>query len=140
MTDGYNLGADASGRFLFGNLPDTADGELAAAKMLEVMAKTGHRLSEIAEIFTPYPTIDVDVRIRHECKNMWEQIPEITEMLDYCSEKLAGDGRIYIRESTAEPLIRVTAEGRNQEIIYQYAQAAAQTIAEHIGEVSNENS
>ncbi len=134
MTDGYTLGSDGSGKFLFGKVPDTADGELAAAKMLEVMAKSGRKLSEIAGIFTPYPTIDVDVRIRHECKNMWEQIPEITEMLEYCSEKLAGDGRIYIRESTAEPLIRVTAEGRDEEIIYQYAQAAAQTVAEHIGE------
>ncbi len=142
MTDGYNLGADASGRFLFGRVPDTADGELAAAKMLEVMAKTGRRLSEIAGIFTLYPTIDVDVKIRHECKNMWESVPEITEMLDYCSEKLAGDGRIYIRESTVEPLIRVTAEGRDEEIIYQYAQAAAQMVMEHIGEqeADNENS
>ncbi|MCD7822501.1 MAG: phosphoglucosamine mutase [Oscillospiraceae bacterium] len=138
MTDGYSLGADGSGKFLFGNLPDTADGELASAKMLEVMAKSGRKLSEIAGIFTPYPTIDVDVKIRHECKNMWDSVPEITEMLDYCSEKLAGDGRIYIRESTAEPLIRVTAEGRDEDIIYQYAQAAAQTVMEHIGELDQE--
>ncbi len=134
VTDGYNLGADSSGRFLFGSVPDTADGSKCAARMLEVMAGTGRRLSEIAGIFTPYPSIDVDVKIRHECKNMWESVPEITEMLEYCSEKLAGDGRIYIRESSAEPLIRITAEGRDEDIIYQYAQAAAQTVAEHIGE------
>ena len=140
--DGDNLGSDSSGRFLFGGTSYTADGELCAGMMLELMAKSGRRLSEIAGIFTPYPSVDVDVRIKHEYKNTWESVPAITEMLEYCSDKLAGDGRIYIRESAAEPLIRVTAEGRDSAIIYQYAHAAARTVAEQIGEqeTDNENS
>ncbi len=140
--DGDNLGSDSSGRFLFGGISYTADGELCAGRMLELMAKSGRRLSEVAGIFTPYPSVDVDVRIKHEYKNTWESVTAITEMLEYCSDKLAGDGRIYIRESTTEPLIRVTAEGKDSAIIYQYAHAAAKTVAEQIGEqeTDNENS
>lgn len=55
-------------------------------------------------------------------------------MIDYCSEKLADDGRIFVRESGTEPVIRIMAEGRNEEAIYQYANAIAKVVKNRLGE------
>lgn len=133
ISDGYSLGGDHSGRIAFGDVSTACDGELCAAKMLEVMAKRRKKLSELSGIYEPYPQIIVDVRIRPIFKGRWQEVPEITEMIDFCSEKLSYDGRIVVKESGTESVIRVMAEGRDKDAIYQYAQGIAKVIKDHIG-------
>lgn len=133
ISDGYSLGGEPSGKMLFGGITTTADGELSAAKLLEIAAKSQRKLSELSDVFTPYPQLNVDVVIRQECRGMLEEVPEVNEIIEFSSGKLAGEGRIMVRESGTEPLVRVTAEGRDGDAIYQYAHAVAQVINEHLG-------
>lgn len=133
-TDGYNLGGEQSGHVVFSDVSTTGDGELCAAKMLEIVAKKKCRLSDLAGIFEPYPQLLLNVKIKPEFSKKWSDISEITEMINYCSEKLSGDGRVLVRESETEPVLRIMVEGRDKDAIYQYAHAIAQVAAEHIGD------
>lgn len=134
LSSGYNLGGEQSGHIIMSDYSTTGDGELSGAKVLEIMAKSGKKLSELASIFTPYPQLLVNIRIRPECKGKFSEVEEISEIINYCSEKLGSDGRIFVRESGTEPLVRVMAEGRDKEAIYQYANAIAQVVKQHLGE------
>ncbi len=134
LGDGYNLGGEQSGHIILSDCATTGDGELSGAKVLEVLAKSGRKFSELASIFTPYPQILVNVKLRPECRGRFRNVSEVTEVIDYCSEKLGSDGRIFVRESGTEPLLRVMAEGRDMDAIYQYANAIAQVVRQHLGE------
>lgn len=134
ISDNYNLGGEQSGHIVLGDLETTGDGELTGAKILEILKKSGKKMSELGKVFEPYPQILLNVGIRQEYRGVWKQIPDIVEMIDYCSDKLADDGRILVRESGTEPVIRIMAEGRNEEAIYQYANAIAKVVKNRLGE------
>lgn len=134
ISDNYNLGGEQSGHIVLGDLETTGDGELTGAKILEILKKSGKKMSELGKVFEPYPQILLNVRIRQEYRGIWRQIPDIVEMIDYCCEKLADDGRIFVRESGTEPVIRIMAEGRSEEAIYQYANAIAKIVKNRLGE------
>lgn len=133
LSDGYNLGGDQSGYVVLSDASYIADGCLTAAKVFEVMVKSNKRLSELAEVFTPYPQLVVNVELRPESRDKWSQVPEVNEMIAYCQRRLDGDGRILVRESGTEPLIQVMVEGRDEEAIYQYAHAIAKVVKEFLG-------
>ncbi len=134
ISDNYNLGGEQSGHIVLGDLETTGDGELTGANILEILKKSGKKMSELGKVFEPYPQILLNVGIRQEYRGVWKQIPDIVEMIDYCSDKLADDGRILVRESGTEPVIRIMAEGRNEEAIYQYANAIAKVVKNRLGE------
>lgn len=134
LLDGYNLGGEQSGHIILSDCATTGDGELSGAKVLEILAASGKKFSELASIFTPYPQLLVNVKLRPECRGKFNEVPEIAEIIDYCSNKLGSDGRIFVRESGTEPLLRVMAEGRDKDAIYQYANAIAQVVKKHLGE------
>lgn len=134
ISDNYNLGGEQSGHIVLGDLETTGDGELTGAKILEILKKSGKKMSELGKVFEPYPQILLNIRIRQEYRGIWRQIPDVVEMIDYCSEKLADDGRILVRESGTEPVIRIMAEGRSEEAIYQYANAIAKVVKNRLGE------
>ncbi len=133
-TDNYNLGGEQSGHIVLGDCETTGDGELTGAKILEILKRSGKKMSELGRVFTPYPQLLINVRIRPEYRGMWKQIPDINETIDYCSGKLGDDGRILVRESGTEPVIRIMVEGRSEESIYQYANAIAQSVKNRLGE------
>ncbi len=134
ISDNYNLGGEQSGHIVLGDLETTGDGELTGAKILEILKKSGKKMSELGKVFEPYPQILINVVIRQEYRGIWKQIPDVVEIIDYCSEKLADDGRIFVRESGTEPVIRIMAEGRSEEAIYQYANAIAKVVKNRLGE------
>lgn len=134
LSDGYNLGGEQSGQIILKDAATTADGQLAAAKVLEILARGGRKMSEIAGVFTPYPQILINVRLRRSARGMWKNVSEINEMISFCSEKLEGEGRVFVRESGTEPILRILAEGRDKEAIYQYAHAIEQVVKMYLGE------
>lgn len=134
LSDGYNLGGEQSGHIILSDVSTTGDGELSGARVLEVMSKRQKKLSELANIFKPYPQLLVNVKLRAECRGVWNEVPEVREIVEYCSAKLEGDGRIFVRESGTEPLLRIMVEGRDNEAIYQYAHAIAQVVRNYLGE------
>lgn len=134
ISDNYNLGGEQSGHIVFGDLETTGDGELTGAKILEILKKSGKKMSELGSVFTPYPQILLNVKIRQEYRGMWKQIPEILKIIDFCSDKLGDDGRILVRESGTEPVIRIMAEGRSGEDIRHYAETIALAVKNRLGD------
>lgn len=134
LIGGYNLGGEQSGHIILSDCGTTGDGELSGAKVLEILARSGKKLSELANVFTPYPQLLVNVKLRPECKGTWKTVDEISEIISFCEEKLGSDGRVLVRESGTEPLVRVMVEAKDSEITYQYAHAIASVVKKHLGE------
>lgn len=133
LLGGYNLGASSSGHLILLDAVKTADGQLAAGRILEILARSQRRLSELAGVYEPYPQIALNVRLRPEFAGRWHDHPSISEIIDFCSQKLEGDGRVFVRESTASPVLRIMAEGRDYDTVWQYAQAIAKTVRDCAG-------
>jgi phosphoglucosamine mutase len=110
---GYNLGGEQSGHIIFGDHAATGDGELTAVKLLEVMKKTGKPLSELASVMSVYPQVMLNVPISADFKERWKNDEAISELIKADTEELGDKGRILVRESGTEPLIRVMAEGKD---------------------------
>ena len=139
LIGGYNLGGEQSGHIILSDIATTGDGELSGAKILEILAKSGKKMSELAKIFTPYPQLLVNVKLADGKKGLWQLDEDIKEIIDFCEEKLADDGRILVRESGTEPLLRIMVEGKDAEAIYQYAHAIAKVVEDKLGETNSEN-
>ena len=96
-------------------------------------------MSDLANIFTPYPQLLLNVKLRDGAKGTWKTDSDIEEMINYCSERLGSDGRIFVRESGTEPLLRIMVEGRDAEAIYNYAHAIAKVVEDKLGELNSES-
>ncbi|MDR0987573.1 MAG: phosphoglucosamine mutase [Ruminococcus sp.] len=129
---GYNLGGEQSGHIIFRDHATTGDGELTAVKLLEVMKGTGKPLSELASVMTVYPQVMLNVTIPQEFKERWKNEEEISALIDAAKNELGETGRILVRESGTEPLIRVMAEGKDFKQINRLAGEIAVKIGERI--------
>lgn len=126
----YNLGGEQSGHIIFLDEANTGDGQLTGVKLLEVMKKTGKKSSELAACMETYPQVLVNVKITADKKGMWEKNEKIQQAIEMYKEKLGDDGRILVRESGTEPLVRVMLEGKKTGIITEYANNIAKLIEE----------
>ncbi|MGN0653866.1 MAG: phosphoglucosamine mutase [Oscillospiraceae bacterium] len=124
----FNLGGEQSGHIIFLDNATTGDGELSAAKLLSFYKQSGKKMSELASVMERYPQVLVNVKIKTEWKNKLGEIKEITECIVKNEKKLGDDGRILVRESGTEPLIRVMVEGREQNEINAIAEEIADTV------------
>lgn len=124
----FNLGGEQSGHIIFLDDATTGDGELSAAKLLSFYKKSGKKMSELASVMERYPQVLVNVKIKTEWKNKLGEIEEIKECISKNEKKLGDDGRILVRESGTEPLIRVMVEGREQNEINAIAEEIADTV------------
>lgn len=127
---GYNLGGEQSGHIIFLDDANTGDGELTGAKLLEIMAHTKAKASDLSSIMSSYPQILINVRITPDKKGKWQEDDGVSEMVEMYKSKLGDDGRILIRESGTEPLVRVMIEGKSNGIITEYATNIANKIKE----------
>lgn len=134
LRGGYNLGGEQSGHIIFLNEATTGDGELSGVKLLHILEHTSLQLSELAQIMQAYPQVLENVRIKPEQKGLWKQNPKVQEVIQFFSEKLGDDGRILVRESGTEPLIRIMLEGKIQGQIEEYAKTIARVIREGFAE------
>lgn len=125
---GANLGGEQSGHIIFLDENTTGDGLLSALHLLEVLVETGKPLSELASIMEVLPQALVNARVPNHKKESYMEYPEIAEAIDALSEKFAGEGRVLIRPSGTEPMVRVMIEGKNQEQIEIEAKKLADLI------------
>ncbi|MDO8957497.1 MAG: phosphoglucosamine mutase [Deltaproteobacteria bacterium] len=123
---GYNLGGEQSGHLIFLDYNTTGDGVLSALQVLAVMKRENKRLSELAKIMTPFPQVLLNVPVRQ--KKDPQRIPEIASLLKKIEAKLADRGRILVRSSGTESLIRVMVEGENEKEISAFAEQIAECI------------
>lgn len=125
---GASLGGEQSGHIIFLDENTTGDGLLSALHLLQVMVDTGKDLSELARIMEVLPQALVNARVANHKKDKYMEYPEIAEAIKALETKFAGEGRVLIRPSGTEPLVRVMIEGKDQEAIQKDAQELANLI------------
>ena len=113
LAEGYSIGGEQSGHVIFLDYNSTGDGLLTAVQTLSIMKEKGKSLSELAGLMTKYPQLLVNVRVL--TKAGWETNIAIQDAIREAEEELGSNGRILVRPSGTEPLIRVMAEGPDQE-------------------------
>ena len=126
--NGYNLGGEQSGHVIFLDDNTTGDGLLTALHMLQVMVDTGKKLSELATVMEVLPQALVNAKVPNHKKESYMEYSEIAEAIAALERKFAGEGRVLIRPSGAEPLVRVMIEGRDQDLIDKEAGKLAELI------------
>lgn len=129
----YSFGGEQSGHIIFRDLATTGDGQLTALQLLSVIKRSGKRLSELAAVMTVYPQVSRNVTVSHDGKLIFYTDPEICEAINTARTELGGDGRIIVRPSGTEPLIRIMVEGSDLQMIKGIADRVAGIICERIG-------
>jgi len=129
---GYNLGGEQSGHMIFLDHNTTGDGTLSALQLLAIMRRTGKRLSELAEVMIPLPQVLVNVRVSEKRDLM--EIPSVAALIRNTESKLGLDGRVLIRYSGTEPLLRIMIEGADKYQITGWAKDIAEAVEKTIGE------
>ena len=127
---GANLGGEQSGHIIFLDENTTGDGLLSALHLLQVMVETGKPLSELSTIMEVLPQALVNAKVPNHKKESYMEYPEIAQAISALTEKFAGEGRVLIRPSGTEPLVRVMIEGKNQTQIEEEAKKLAALIQE----------
>ncbi len=115
LKGGYNIGGEQSGHIILLDYATTGDGQLTAAMVLKVMKDTGRKLSELVQDIKDYPQLLVNVRITEQTKGKWNTTPSIMAKISEAEAALGSNGRVLVRESGTEPLLRVMLEGRDEQ-------------------------
>lgn len=125
---GASLGGEQSGHIIFLDENTTGDGLLSALHLLQVMVETGKSLSELAGIMEVLPQALVNARVANHKKHQFMEYPVVVDAIRSLEEKLEGQGRVLIRPSGTEPLVRVMIEGKDQQAIQEEARKLADLI------------
>ena len=126
--NGYNIGGEQSGHIIFLDENTTGDGLLSALHLLQVMVETGESLSDLATIMEVLPQALVNAKVPNHKKENFADYSEIAEAIEEVEKKFAGEGRVLIRPSGTEPLVRVMIEGKDQQLIEEEAKKLAELI------------
>jgi phosphoglucosamine mutase len=130
---GCNFGGEQSGHIILLDLNTTGDGILSGIQLLNVMKKTGKKLSELVSEIAIYPQKLVNVKVENGTKNHAIKVPAIREIIEKIKEEMNGNGRILVRPSGTEALLRVMAEAESQEKVDYYVDAIANVVRKEIG-------
>jgi phosphoglucosamine mutase len=125
LQEGYNLGGEQSGHIIFLDENTTGDGLLTALHLLEVIKMTGKSLSELTSVMQVLPQVLVNAKVSTEKKNCYVDDEVIVQSIKEVENKFAGNGRVLIRPSGTEPLVRVMIEGKNLEVLQGEAEKLA---------------
>ncbi len=131
---GYNLGGEQSGHVIFLDENTTGDGLISALHLLQVMTSTKKKLSKLASVMRVLPQALVNAKVSNIKKEYYMDNKAISDAIKALEQKFDGKGRVLIRPSGTEPLVRVMIEGDNQELINEEAKALAELIEQSIGE------
>ncbi len=113
LNKGYNIGGEQSGHVIFLDYATTGDGELSGVKLIETVVKSGTTLGELAKVMTVYPQVLINVEVTAEGKKKYNNDEYIISAVQEAEMELNGEGRVLVRVSGTEPLVRVMLEGKN---------------------------
>ncbi|WP_462128656.1 phosphoglucosamine mutase [Streptococcus parasanguinis] len=130
---GYNLGGEQSGHVVIMDYNTTGDGQLTGVQLTKIMQETGKKLSELAAEVTIYPQKLVNIRVENSMKDKAMEVPAIREIIEKMEAEMAGNGRILVRPSGTEPLLRVMAEAPTHEEVDYYVDTIAAVVQVEIG-------
>jgi len=131
LAEGYNFGGEQSGHFIFLDHNTTGDGLISALQILSLVKRTKKSLSELAQAMTAVPQVLVNVQVTK--KPRLESIPDIDRAMQESERRLNGCGRVLIRYSGTEPLLRIMVEGEQSTMVKEVAEELARVVRKHIG-------
>lgn len=133
LENGYCLGGEQSGHIIFLDHSTTGDGQLAGIQLLSIIKNTNSTIKELSSIVTKYPQVLKNVRLTAEGKKQYDEDIVIKEYIEKISNDLGESGRILVRKSGTEPLIRVMLEGKSQDKINNLADSVIDLIKTRLG-------
>ncbi|WP_312251469.1 phosphoglucosamine mutase [Streptococcus parasuis] len=131
--EGYNIGGEQSGHVILMDYNTTGDGQLTAVQLTKIMKETGKTLSELAAEVTIYPQKLVNIRVENSMKDKSMEVPAIAAIIEKMEAEMAGNGRILVRPSGTEPLLRVMAEAPTDAEVHYYVDTIADVVRAEIG-------
>lgn len=132
LADSYNLGGEQSGHIIFLDHNSTGDGVLTAIQLLSVMKRSGKKASELAKVMDTLPQVLVNARVNNAKKNSYMEDELIRKGIQELEAEFAQDGRVLIRTSGTEPLVRVMIEGKDIKKMDAAAKKLASLIEERL--------
>ena len=132
LKNGYNLGGEQSGHVIFLDYNPTGDGILTSLMLISAMLKYNKKASELASILTIYPQVLINAKVNSDKKNEYNNDEEIVSLIKKIEEEFSSEGRVLIRPSGTEPLVRVMIEGKNIDNITAKAKEIAKLIEDKL--------
>ena len=130
LNNGYNIGGEQSGHIIFLDHATTGDGQLTAVQTLELLSKCKRPLSQLVKDIPDFPQLLVNVKITEDKKGLWDKTQKITDIIAQAEQAMGENGRILVRESGTEPLVRVMIEGKDEKEVHHWTHLIADTIKE----------
>lgn len=128
----YSIGGEQSGHIIILEHNTTGDGLVTALQLLAVVKKSGKKVSELASVMEVLPQVLINAKVKTENKNAYTKNPEIMAEIEKIEAEFSGNGRVLIRPSGTEPLVRVMIEGKDINVITQRAECLAKLIEEKL--------
>ena len=129
---GYNIGGEQSGHIIFSDYATTGDGQLTGVQLMSIMKRRNETLSEMAKVMKRYPQVLINVKISNEMKPKFYTDKAIKAEVKQVTDILGSRGRILVRVSGTEPLVRVMLEGEDYQEISVLAEEAASVVRERL--------
>lgn len=134
LSDGYNIGGEQSGHVIFLDYATTGDGELSGVQLIETVVKSGKKLSELAKIMKVYPQVLINVEVTPQGKTKYNNDEYIIAAVQKAEMELMGEGRVLVRVSGTEPLVRVMLEGSDIDHIRRLGEEIAGVVKQRLGQ------
>ena len=133
LKNGYNIGGEQSGHIIFLDYNPTGDGILTSLMLIRVMLEKQKSASELCKIINIYPQVLINAKVASDKKNDYKEDPDIQAAIEKLEEEFSGNGRVLIRPSGTEPLVRVMIEGEDQAYMQKKAEELANLIEKKLG-------
>lgn len=130
LNNDYNIGGEQSGHIIFLDHATTGDGQLTAVQTLELLSKCKRPLSQLVKDIPDFPQLLVNVKITEDKKGLWDKTQKITDIIAQAEQAMGENGRILVRESGTEPLVRVMIEGKDEKEVRHWTNLIADTVRE----------
>lgn len=132
LENGYSIGGEQSGHIIFLDYATTGDGQLSALQLLKVLKNTGKTLKELAEEMEIYPQVLINVRVSKYGRVRFTSDMEVKNAIARAEEELGDTGRVLVRVSGTEPLVRVMLEGKDEQKIQELGETIAEVVRERL--------
>ena len=132
LLENYSFGGEQSGHVIFRDFATTGDGQLTAAQLLSIMKRREAKLSSMTTVMERYPQTMKNIRVSPEGKLAFYTDPKVKQAIDAVTKMLAGNGRVIVRPSGTEPLLRVMVEGQDLALIEKIAEDISEVIKEEL--------
>lgn len=130
INSGYNLGGEKSGHIIFLDYNKTGDGILTAVQILNIMKRRGKNLSELSEIMNFWPQRLNSVKVKY--KERWQDDDLISKIINDAEMAIGESGRVFVRASGTEPVIRIMLEGKNEELLLKWEEKLSEVIKKQL--------